>query len=346
MIVLALLGPLVPGLLWLWFFYTRDRYQPEPKKVVALTFVLGGISAAPAVFGELAAEGLFPFQQQLARAVLFGEGIPLGTTAALCFLVIGPIEELCKFGAVAVYAARHKAFDEPLDGVVYSSAAALGFASVENMLYLANAGHAGVGAVLLLLRGLLAVPGHVMFAAFWGYGLGARLLEPRRPWRLPAMLGVAALAHGAWDFTLLYEDARILFLPLSVGLIWTTARIVQWGRRSSPFRPSLVAAAAAAANPVPGTTGLRCVRCGRTAAAGDRHCTKCGGTVLPAHLTCPTCAAPLVERSDRFCGGCGATLAGAAPRCTRCGSELSDPELTACPGCGGPTEPPAADPTA
>jgi RsiW-degrading membrane proteinase PrsW (M82 family) len=337
MIVLALLGPLVPGLLWLWFFYSRDRYQPEPKKVVLWTFALGGLSAAPAVFGELAAEGLFPFQQQLARAVLDGQGLPLGTAAALCFLVIGPIEELCKFGATAVYAARHKAFDEPLDGIVYSSAAALGFASVENMLYLAGTGAAGPGALLLLLRGLLAVPGHVLFAAFWGYGLGARLVGPHRPWRLPAMLALAALAHGAWDFVLLVEDARILFLPLSVGLVWTTARFVQWGRRSSPFRPSLLAKTAAAA--APGASGLRCLRCGRTAAPGDRHCTKCGGTVLPAHLTCPSCSAPLVERSDRFCGSCGAQLAGVAPRCTRCATELSDPEAAACPGCDGPAPP-------
>ena len=145
MIVLALLGPLVPGLLWLWFFYTRDRYEPEPKKVVLLTFVLGGLSAGPAVLLEFAAEGLFPFHEQLTRAVLFGGGIPLGTAAALCFLVIGPIEELCKFGATAVYAARHRAFDEPLDGVIYASAAALGFASVENMLYVGARGRPARG---------------------------------------------------------------------------------------------------------------------------------------------------------------------------------------------------------
>lgn len=332
MIALALLGPLVPGLLWLWFFYTRDRYEPEPKKVVLWTFLLGGISAAPAVLLELAVEGIFPFQQQIERTVLLGGGLPLGMTAVLCFLVIGPIEELCKWGAAAVYAARHRAFDEPLDGVIYSSAAALGFASVENMLYVLGAGQVGAGALLLLVRGLLAVPGHVMFAAFWGYGLGARLVGPPRRWRLPAMLLVAALVHGAWDFTLLYEDARILFLPVGAGLVWATVRFVQWGRRNSPFRPSLVAAAG---GPAPGATGFRCVRCGRTAPAGDRHCTKCGGAVLAAVLACPGCAAPLVERSDRFCARCGATLAGPPLRCGRCGAELSDPELLVCPGCGG-----------
>jgi RsiW-degrading membrane proteinase PrsW (M82 family) len=321
MIVLALLGPLVPGLLWLWFFYTRDRYEPEPKKVVLLTFVLGGLSAGPAVLLEFAAEGLFPFQEQLARAVLLGGGIPLGTTAALCFLVIGPIEELCKFGATAVYAARHRAFDEPLDGVIYASAAALGFASVENMLYVGSAAEAGVGALMLLLRGLLAVPGHVMFAVFWGYGLGARRLGPRRAWRLPATLLAAALVHGAWDLTRLYEEVRILFLPLAAALVWATVRFVRWGRRNSPFRPSLLAAA----RPVPGATGLRCIRCGRTAGIGDRHCTTCGGRVLPAVLACPACGAALLDRSVRCCGGCGAGWNDAALRCARCGAVLSGP---------------------
>jgi len=330
MIVLALLGPLVPGLLWLWFFYTRDRYEPEPKKVVLLTFALGGLAAGPAVVLELVAEGLFPFRERLTGGTLFGGSIPPGTVAALCFLVIGPIEEACKFGATAIYAARHRALDEPLDGVIYASAAALGFASVENMLYVGSAAGADVGALLLLVRGLLAVPGHVMFSAFWGYGLGARRVGPPRGWRLPATVLAAALVHGAWDFTLLSEEARILFLPLAAALVWTTVRFVRWGRRNSPFRPSL-----AAARPVPGTTGLRCIRCGRTAGIGDRHCTACGGRVLPAVLACPACRAPLVERSDRFCGCCGAASNDAAMRCARCGTVLSDPGLEACPGCGG-----------
>lgn len=334
MIVLALVGPLIPGLLWLWFFYTRDRYEPEPKKVVLLTFALGGIFAAPALVLELSVDALFPFQERVVRALVSGGDIPLGLTAAVCFLVVGPIEELCKWGAVAVYAARHRAFDEPLDGIIYASAAALGFASVENMLYVAGAEHVGVGALVLLLRGLLAVPGHVMFAAFWGYGLGARLVGPRRPWRLPAMLLAAALAHGAWNFTLMYADARIFFVPLAVALAWATLRFIRWGRRNSPFRPSMLGLGAPA-QPAPGSTGLRCVRCGRTGAVGYRPCASCGGWVLPAVLLCPACTAPLVERLDRFCKSCGAALTAPVLRCARCDLELSDPMLAACPRCSG-----------
>jgi len=336
MILFALIAPFVPGLLWLWFFYTRDKYQPEPKRVVAWTFVLGGIAAAPAVFGEGAAERIFPFSQQLVQAVLFEGRIPAGTVFVMCFLIVGPIEELCKFAAVRFYAARHRAFDEPMDGLIYSSAAALGFASVENVLYIWGVESAGGGVALLTLRALLSVPGHVFFASIWGWALGRRLLEPRRPWLVPGALVLSSVAHGAWDFTLIHPDARVLFLPLFGTLAWLLLRLLRWGRENSQFRPDRRYVAVP-----PGSTDRRCVRCGLTVSMDDVFCTRCGGRILPARLACPHCDAPLTDRTDRFCGRCGQRFELPAFRCSLCGTELRDPTATACPTCAGCAAPAA-----
>lgn len=239
MTFLALVLPFVPGLLWLWFFYTRDKVQPEPKKVVLLTFLLGGLAAAPAVIGELAVEAFVPLTREIQLAALSEGRVPVGKLAALCFLVVGPIEELCKFAAVRLYAARHKAFDEPLDGIIYAAAAALGFASVENVIYVLSLERieAGTGFATLALRAVLAVPGHVFFASFWGFALGRRLL-PGAPRRLvPLMVAVAAVVHGSWNFALIQPGARTLFVGLFVALTVTLIRFIRWGRAQSPPGP-------------------------------------------------------------------------------------------------------------
>jgi len=330
MILFAFVAPFVPGLLWLWFFYTRDRYQPEPKRVVAWTFALGGLSAAPAILGEKLGESVFHLGDAMMRAVVFEGTVPLGTVAALCFLIIGPVEELCKFAAVRAFAARHRAFDEPLDGIIYASAAALGFASIENVLYIQGSESAGVGVLLLTLRALLAVPGHVFFAVIWGWALGRRLLPGYRWWYLPGALALSAFVHGAWDFTLLHPSARLFFLPLFGLMAWTIYRLMRWGRVNSPFHPARRGLVLA-----PGSTGRRCLRCGLTAGPDDGFCSRCGGRVLPLTLECPQCKAALHDRTDRFCASCGHSLDDRMMRCGLCRAELRDVVAEACPSWGG-----------
>ena len=117
-----------------------------------------------------------------------------------CFLVIGPCEELAKFLAVRLFVYRNKEFNEPLDGIIYAAAAALGFASLENVLYVIDwhTGHVQWGA--LGIRSLLALPGHVIFATTWGYALGRQKFDPR--YRVWPMVMLAALLHGLYDFLL------------------------------------------------------------------------------------------------------------------------------------------------
>ena len=93
-----------PGLFWLWFFLRHDKIRPEPLRLIAVTFVLGCVSTIPAGLGNY----LFGADNLL-------EGSPnfISVVTAMA-LVVGPVEELCKFGAVWLGPFRSLYFDEPV----------------------------------------------------------------------------------------------------------------------------------------------------------------------------------------------------------------------------------------
>ena len=119
-----------PGLFWLWFFVRKDVYRPEPRRLLALTFFLGMAATIPAVI----IEAIF-----IDESVLSDSAALASVTVAMLF-VVGPAEELSKFAAVRLVPYRSLYFDEPIDGLVYSAAASLGFASLENLGYILEFG--------------------------------------------------------------------------------------------------------------------------------------------------------------------------------------------------------------
>ena len=128
LLAILLLG-FAPGIFWLWFFYRKDKLEPEPKSLVARTFFWGMVVALPVAIVEvLVADPLG----------VLGAGI-LDARVLLVVLAAPIIEEYGKFFVVRRTMYDHPEFDEPMDGIVYAAAAALGFASVENVVYLSTA---------------------------------------------------------------------------------------------------------------------------------------------------------------------------------------------------------------
>ena len=117
------------------------------------------------------------------------------------FVVVGPIEELCKYAAVRFSVYRSAEFNEPLDGLVYSSAAALGFASLENVFFTIQNGPA-----VMLVRAPLSTLGHVFFAAMWGYSLGVHRLGIARRGTVGRGLFASMFLHGLFNFVLLTQN--------------------------------------------------------------------------------------------------------------------------------------------
>jgi RsiW-degrading membrane proteinase PrsW (M82 family) len=202
---------LVPALLVLAVVYFSDRRR-EPLPLVLLVFALGGLGKGITYYAELRASAWTNLDMSAQVA---------GNTGSLLFLFgfAAPMREAAKVCAMWP-AFRSKHFDEPVDGLVYASAAALGFACIENAITLR--GHP-IGWIWVA-RTAVALPAHVFFACMWGYALG-RVKTIKRPGPLfPVAWLVATAAHGLYSH-LVYgrgPGALVGTLPLLLAMAGVT----------------------------------------------------------------------------------------------------------------------------
>ena len=195
-----LLAALVPAAFLMVQVYRLDRIEKEPAGLLLKLALFGALSglAAGAIEGALTRVLDVTLGGSMLRLVLEN------------FLAVALVEEACKRWVVLKFAWRHPAFDYRFDAVVYCVFSALGFAALENILYVAEYGFA-----VAVSRALLSVPGHCFFAVYMGIYLGQAKMAERAmqryyielpdesPWQyLRASLLVPTLLHGFWDFSL------------------------------------------------------------------------------------------------------------------------------------------------
>lgn len=119
----TILLSLIPGFAWL-FFYLKEDLHPEPKKLIALTFLAGALFTFPALF----------FENFLNCQVFnYCNASPPFTLIPLSIVLFSLIEEVFKFGAAYIIVRNSPAFNEPVDAMIYAVVAGLGFATVENI---------------------------------------------------------------------------------------------------------------------------------------------------------------------------------------------------------------------
>ena len=167
----------------------RDRKAPEPPGMLLRAFTGGLLSPLLSIPLSLS------FQQ-----LGLNDGGDSIRTLGYAFITVATSEELAKY-AVLWIISRSPWFDEPFDGIVYGVIVALGFATLENFLYVFSEG--GGSMSIALKRMFTAVPAHAAFGAMLGYFLGlARYLHARNP--LVTLLGIllAIFFHGGYDFFL------------------------------------------------------------------------------------------------------------------------------------------------
>jgi RsiW-degrading membrane proteinase PrsW (M82 family) len=203
-------GIVAPALLWIGYFYYKDQYQPEPPTYILFTYLLGLVSA----FVCFKAYGLLPY------IGLPDDASALMEVHGLKFLVyslgiVGILEESFKFLPFLVVVLRFKSFDEKVDGIVYASVIALGFASFENFHYLAHLdGFEQIG------RAVASPLTHTIFSSIWGYMVGIAYMTGRSLWKASFKgLVLAALCHGIFDFLTTSPTLRITS-ALIILLIW------------------------------------------------------------------------------------------------------------------------------
>lgn len=193
------------------YVYLMDKYDREPLKYLIITFILGALTAIPVLLiGE--------WLRETTQTSAFTDSV--FDKIIYAFFVVALTEEYMKYLVLRIYNYPHKEFDEPYDGIMYGVAVSLGFASVENVMYVLNAEAAiSIG----LLRMFTAVPGHAMFGVLMGYFVGkAKFSTKYHPFFMRSLgLLVAILVHGLYDFLLFMGtnvSTILAFASLFIGI--------------------------------------------------------------------------------------------------------------------------------
>jgi RsiW-degrading membrane proteinase PrsW (M82 family) len=281
---IPLLG-LLPGLIWLAYSRWRRGYQPRSFENLVRVFIWGCACTIPAFVIENTTGAVLGHKDLVHAAVS-------------SFLLIAPTEELFKLVAVWVAIYRSQDFREPLDGMVYAATAALGFVSVENLIFMSQ-----LGPESIVPRAVYATPAHVLFASMWGYSMGVARFQ-RRGEMLTILKGylLAVGFHGTYDMIVAINPKAAMFsvLPLMIFMAWLAWRNLRSFRQHRLF-PSL------------GKGALIC-------------CPTCGAYELETSTECSRCgtAIPMVDIDiQRFCGQCRAPLDLSSTVCHRCGQPVS-----------------------
>lgn len=200
----------VPAIIGLLAIYLTDRVDKEPAKLLFLTYILGAFIVIPTIVVE----------EILVRFNIFP-----GIYGALfnAYIVAGLTEEYFKRLVVLKLPFRTNYFNEKLDGIIYGVFAALGFATVENILYVAfrYTNNPFIG----LYRGIFSVPAHGIFGITMGYYLSLSKFNSDKDWKMKnkkMSLLMPMILHGTFDFILMANipSLSLLFVPYVLFLWW------------------------------------------------------------------------------------------------------------------------------
>lgn len=209
-LLFAFLGGFLPALLWLWFWLHEDRLHPEPRGAIVLTFIGGMAAALLAYFIE--------------RSIM-SAGFVFSTMLILWAIT----EEVLKFGFAYFTALRRKVCDEPVDDMIYMLTAALGFAALENTLFLLAPLASGDIAKSLLtgnLRFIGATLLHIAASSLIG-AFGAFYFYKGRKTRDIAIfvgLVVATALHAGFNLIINAQTNRSLITAFAIA--WATIIVV------------------------------------------------------------------------------------------------------------------------
>lgn len=215
---------LAPSLAIAVFIYFKDKHEKEPLGLLLKCFFLGGVSIIPAVILEVYGGPKLALEEYWSNNFVHA------------FIVVGFSEEFSKYIFFKRFAYNRAEFNEPFDGIIYSVMVSLGFASLENVMYVMDGG-ISVG----LLRMFTAVPSHAANAVMMGYFAGLAKFNPQREKTLLVTgLLAATFFHGAYDFCLFVNEVPVIALGALITLIVVivlSRKAIRLHSDSSPFRP-------------------------------------------------------------------------------------------------------------
>lgn len=205
-LLFAFLGGILPTLLWLWFWLREDKKKPEPRGRIIATFLAGMFVVAIAI----------PAERYIQNNI--------GASLVGLVFAWSAVEELLKFGAAWYGGLRRKAMDEPIDAMIYLITAALGFAALENTLFLLGVSDKGLVALLTTgnMRFLGATLLHVVSSSIVGGAIALSYYRKKLVrWEYVFVGVILAIAlHALFNFFIMNNTAIfVIFSAVWVGVI-------------------------------------------------------------------------------------------------------------------------------
>lgn len=240
-IILAIVAALLPVGLLAYYIYRKDKDQPEPKKWLWKACLFGVLSALVV----MAIGIIFPSFLQLFESL---EGTVLGALGSSLLEAAIP-EEGLKLLMLWLLIRKNPYFDERIDGIVYATMVGLGFAGIENILYLLA--YSSDLAVIAITRALFSVPGHFFFAVVMGYYLSLAYFksntksEKTKYWLLAFF--VPMLLHFVFDAILMSMDvmgelAGMLIVAFLIFCNWLRKTGIKRINRLKEMEPDIAPA--------------------------------------------------------------------------------------------------------
>ena len=188
LVLVGIVLAIVPAAIWMLFFYQQDRLEPEPAGYVLGVFALGALLAA--AVGTPLLDNVFRVGDWLYTDTL--------TTILGSILVVGFTQEFLKYAAVRFSIYNSSEFDEPTDGIIYATAAGLGYATVLNIHFVVANGGVNLGAGTIAMA--VVALAQASFAGITGYFLGRAKFESDPIWWMPLGVTLAAIANGLFNW--------------------------------------------------------------------------------------------------------------------------------------------------
>lgn len=218
---------LAPGVAIMIYIYRKDEHEREPVLLLFTSFFFGCVSTAITLIAD----------NEVSEWITLQAGNLVDEFYRAMFRVAF-IEEFSKFIFVRFILYRSKDFNEPFDGIVYSVMVGMGFATLENILYVFN-----YGITIGILRIFTAVPAHAMFAILMGYFVGRAKFTHRNGFLLSSLgLLTATLFHGSYDYFWFIADSKGVWAGIWLGAIFSlvigfflSRQAIRLHQQASPF---------------------------------------------------------------------------------------------------------------
>ena len=212
-----IVSAITPPLLIVLFIYRNDLYEKEPHKLLITTFFLGCFLVIPMILLELITEKIFK------NIFIFS------------MIGIALVEEGVKYIALLKFNFPKKDFNEPYDGIIYSLVLTMGFALVENIMYVVGSG--SEGASVSVLRMLTAIPMHATCGIVMGYFLGmAKMKEKNKTKNLILSMIFPVIIHGLYNYFIFVNLFGLSLIIVFFGVRYSL-KAIKIHQDSSPFKP-------------------------------------------------------------------------------------------------------------